>query len=103
MARASEFVTITLTQFGLAAQDAGKVADVLASAADKSQLNVEQLGNSLGYAAPLARQLGLNAGRDTGIIGKLADEGFRASDPERRCATFSALSIQPASSARRFR
>lgn len=77
VARASEFVTITLTQFGLAAQDAGKVADVLASAADKSQLNVEQLGNSLGYAAPLARQLGLTLEETTGIIGKLADEGFR--------------------------
>lgn len=77
VARASEITTITLTQFGLAASEAGRVADVLASAADKSQTDVEKLGLSLSYSAPLARQLGLSLEETVGIIGKLADESFR--------------------------
>lgn len=73
----TQFVTTTLTQFGLAAEEAGRVADVLASAADKSSLDVRQLGQSLSYAAPIAKQVGLTLEETTAIIGKLADEGFR--------------------------
>lgn len=72
-----QFLTTTLTQFGLAASEAGRVADVFASAADKSQLDVRQLASSMSYAAPIANQLGVSLEETTAIIGKLADEGFR--------------------------
>lgn len=77
VAQAAEIVTTTLTQFGLAAQDAGRVSDVLASGADKSSTSVQQLGNALSYAAPLARGLGLSLEATTAIIGELANQGFR--------------------------
>lgn len=76
----SEAVTIattTLTQFGLSATDAQRVADVLAQAANSSQTSVQGLGLSLSYAAPLARQLGLSLEDTTSIIAALGDEGFR--------------------------
>lgn len=67
----------TLTQFGMEASEAGRVADVLAQAANSTQSSVQGLGLSLSYAAPLARQLGLGLEETTAIIGALADEGFR--------------------------
>lgn len=77
VAESAQFVATTLTQFGLAAGEAGRVADVLASTADKSSVDVRQLGLSLSYAAPIAKQLGIGLEETTAIIGKLADEGFR--------------------------
>jgi TP901 family phage tail tape measure protein len=77
VAQASEYLTTTLTQFGLGASEAARVADVLAKAADSSQTSVQQLGNALGYAAPLANQAGLNIEQTTAIISALADQGFR--------------------------
>jgi TP901 family phage tail tape measure protein len=77
VARAAEIATTTLTQFGLSAEESGRVADVLARAANSTTSSVEQLGNSLSYAAPLARQLGLELGPTVAIIGALADQGFR--------------------------
>lgn len=77
VAQASEYLTTTLTQFGLGAADAARVADVLAKSADSSQTSVQQLGNALGYAAPLASQAGLNIEKTTAIISALADQGFR--------------------------
>lgn len=77
VAQASEYLTTTLTQFGLGAGDAARVADVLAAAADSSQTSVQQLGNALSYVAPLANQAGLNIEETSAIIGALADQGFR--------------------------
>lgn len=77
VAKAAEITTTTLTQFGLAAEEAGRVSDVLAQGANSSTASVEQLGNSLSYAAPLARQLGASLEDTVAIIAALADEGFR--------------------------
>lgn len=77
VARSAEIVTTTLTQYGLAADQASRVSDVLAQAANSTTSSVEGLGNSLSYAAPLAKQLGLGLEPTVAIIGALADQGFR--------------------------
>jgi TP901 family phage tail tape measure protein len=77
VAEAAQFITTTLAQFGLDAAEAARVADVLALAANASTADVQGLGNSLTYAAPLAKQLGLDLEETTAIIGALADQGFR--------------------------
>ena len=79
VAESSKFVTTTLTQFGLAATDAARAADVLASVADKSQTDVRQVGDALSYSASIAAQAGLSLEETTAIIGKLADAGFQGS------------------------
>jgi TP901 family phage tail tape measure protein len=76
-AKAAEILTTTLTQFGLDASEATRIADLLATGANATTASVEQLGNSLSYAAPLARQLGMNVDETVAAIGALADEGFR--------------------------
>ena len=77
VAAAAEIATTTLTQFGLTAEDTVRIADVLAEASNATQSSVQGLGNSLSYAAPLARQLGLDLEQTTAIIAELADQGFR--------------------------
>lgn len=76
-AKSAEILTTTLTQFGLEAENATRVADLLANGANATTASVEQLGNSLSYAAPLARQLGMSVDQTVAAIGALADEGFR--------------------------
>ncbi|MCW5568194.1 MAG: phage tail tape measure protein [Dokdonella sp.] len=77
VAEAAQFITTTLTQYGLAAGEAGRVSDVLAMAANATTADVQGLGNALSYAAPLAKQLGMDAEETVAIIGALADQGFR--------------------------
>nr|WP_238345989.1 phage tail tape measure protein [Luteimonas saliphila] len=77
VAQAAEIVTTTLTQYGLAADNAGRVSDVLAMAANATTADVEGLGNALSYAAPLAKLLGIDLETTVAILGALADQGFR--------------------------
>lgn len=77
VAEAAQFITTTLTQFGLGATEASRVADVLAKASNSTTADVEGLGNALSYAAPLAKQLGMDTEGTVAIIGALADQGFR--------------------------
>lgn len=77
VAEAAQFITTTLTQYGLAADQASRVSDVLARAANSTTADVQGLGNALSYAAPLAKQLGLDTEQTVAIIGALADQGFR--------------------------
>lgn len=77
VADAAQFITTTLTQFGLGAEQASRVADVLAKAANATTADVRQLGDALTYAAPLAKQLGLDTEDTVAILGALADQGFR--------------------------
>ena len=77
VADAAQFITTTLTQFGLGADQASRVADVLAKAANATTADVRQLGDALTYAAPLAKQLGLETEDTVAILGALADQGFR--------------------------
>lgn len=77
VAESAQFITTTLTQYGLAAEHAGRVSDVLAQAANTTTADVQGLGNALSYAAPLANLLGLDLEKTAAIIGVMADEGFR--------------------------
>lgn len=77
LAQSAQFIVTSLTQFGLAADQAGRVADVLSKAANSTTADVQGLALSLSYAAPLARQLGMDLEETTAVIGALADQGFR--------------------------
>lgn len=79
LAQAVEITATTLTQFGLGAEQAGRVADVLAQTANATQSSVEGLGRSLTDVAPLAKQLNIPFEETVAILGKLSDEGFKGS------------------------
>ncbi len=76
-AESANILTTTITQFGLAAGDAARVADLFAREANSTQDTVTSLGLAMSYVAPLAKQLGLNIEQTTALLGGLAEQGFR--------------------------
>ena len=66
--------------FGLQTNETGRVVDVLTQAANKSNQTVLDLGESMKYAAPIARTLGVPIDDLAGALGLLANNGIRGSD-----------------------
>jgi TP901 family phage tail tape measure protein len=77
---ASEILSSSIRQFGLNAEDAGRVADVLTMAANKTSSSVDGLGESLSYAGPVARELGMSLEETVAILGTLGNVGIRGSE-----------------------
>lgn len=85
----------TLRQFGLGATDAARAADVLTKAANSTFNTVEGLGESLKYAGPVAKSLGLSLEETTAILGVLGNVGIQGSEAGtalRRLSVISAAS-----------
>lgn len=79
LGRAADIASNVLTGFGLAAEEAVRVSDVLAKAAASSNTNVEQLGEGLKLVAPVAAGLGVSLEETISAISKLSDAGLQAS------------------------
>lgn len=79
LGRSAEYVTKAVMGMGLAFDDAGRVADVLAKGATATNTSVEGLAQALSYAAPVANSLGLSLESTVAILGKFADAGIDAS------------------------
>lgn len=79
LAKASDIVTDTMTPFGMKASEAGRAADVFALAQATANLNVEQLGETMKYAAPVAATFGLNIEETAAIAQIFANNGIKAS------------------------
>lgn len=77
LATTSDIVTDALTAMGYGAEDAGKLADVMAAASSNANTNVEMMGATFQYAAPLVGALGYNM-EDTAVaIGLMANAGIK--------------------------
>ncbi len=77
---ASGIMAATLRQFALGATDAGRAADVLTYAANKTFNTVEGLGESLKYAGPVAKSLGMSLEDTVSILGALGNVGIQGSE-----------------------
>jgi TP901 family phage tail tape measure protein len=69
-----------LRAFGLQTNETARVVDVLTQTANKSNQTVLDLGESMKYAAPIARSLGLPLEDLAATMGLLANNGIRGSD-----------------------
>ena len=79
LAKTSDIVTDALTAMGYKAEDAGKLADVMASASSNANTNVEMMGETFSYVAPVAGSLGYSM-EDTAVaIGLMANSGIKSS------------------------
>ncbi len=76
---AADIASNVLTGFGLKASEAGRVADVLAKAASTSNTDIQQLGEAMSYAAPLAAAMGMSMEEAASLIGKMSDAGIQGS------------------------
>jgi len=79
LARAADIVTDSMTPFGMKADEAGRAADVFAKGSAAANLNVEQLGETMKYAAPIADTFGMNIEETTVLAMEFANGGIKAS------------------------
>lgn len=79
LATSSDIAASTLRGFGLAASEAGHVADVLATNANRTNSSVAQTGEAMKYVAPLARAAGISMEETAAAIGIMANAGIQGS------------------------
>ena len=77
LATTSDIVTDALTAMGYEAKDAGHLADVMAAASSNANTNVELMGSTFKYVAPVVGALGYDM-EDTAVaIGMMANAGIK--------------------------
>lgn len=74
-----DIVTDALTAFGMSAEDTGHFTDIIAAASSNANTNVELLGESFKYVAPLCGSLGYSAEDSAIALGLMANSGIKAS------------------------
>jgi len=79
MAITSDMVVASLYGFGKAADEAGHLADVMATIVTGSNETMEDLSNTLSYIAPIATSVGLSLEETGSLIMMLANAGVRGS------------------------
>ena len=78
LATTSDIVTDALTAFGLSAADSGHFADILAAASSNANTNVQMMGETFKYCAPIAGALGFSAEDTAQAIGLMANAGIKS-------------------------
>ena len=79
LARTADIVSDNLTAFGLAAKDSTHMADVYATVITNTNTNVEMLGETMKYAAPIAHAFGASMEETAAMAGLMANAGIKAS------------------------
>lgn len=79
LARTADIVSDNLTAFGLSAEKAGHMADVYATVITRTNTNVEMLGETMKYAAPVAEAFGASMEETAALAGLMANSGIKAS------------------------
>lgn len=79
LATASDIVTDALTGFGKGADEAGRLADIMAAASANANTNVELLGETFKYVTPVAGAMGFSMEDTAQAIGLMANAGIKGS------------------------
>ncbi|OAT74563.1 phage tail tape measure protein [Parageobacillus thermoglucosidasius] len=77
MAVVADTVSAALNAFGLSADKASKVADILAQAANDSAAGIQDMQYTFKYAAPVAKQLGISLEELAAATEIMANNGIR--------------------------
>ena len=79
LARTADIVSDDLTAFGLGAEKAQHMADVFAYTITRTNTNVEMLGETMKYAAPVAHAFGASMEETAALAGLMANGAIKAS------------------------
>lgn len=79
LASSADIAASTLNGFGLAADQAGHVADVLAKNASATNAAVKDTGEAMKYISPVAQEAGWSLESVTAAIGEMANSGIKGS------------------------
>lgn len=77
LSRSADIATNIMTALGMKAGDLTRISDVLAKVITTSNVNMEQLGYTMKFAAPRAGQLGVSLEKLAGLSGILGDVGIQ--------------------------
>lgn len=80
LAASADIMSNIMTGMGLESDQAQRAADVLASTAAGANVDIAMLGESMKYAAPIAKQLGLSLEDTAASIGILGNAGIQGSE-----------------------
>ena len=79
LAQAAEISASSLNGFGLDVNQLGHVVDVFAIAAAKTNAGIQDIGETMKYAAPSAALFGATIEETTALIGTMANAGIKGS------------------------
>lgn len=79
LARTADIISDDLTAFGMSTDKAGHMADVFAYTITNTNTNVEMLGETMKYAAPVAHLFGASLEETAALAGLMANSGIKAS------------------------
>lgn len=79
LARASDIVSDTMTAFGLSAGETKRICDVFAVTVTNTNTDVNMLGETMKYAAPISKAFGVSLEETSAIAGLMANAGIKAS------------------------
>lgn len=77
LASAADISSNIMSGFGIAAENAGDVADVLAAASSRANTDVSQLGQAMSTVAPISATLGISLEDTAAAIGVMSDAGIQ--------------------------
>jgi TP901 family phage tail tape measure protein len=76
-ATAAELQSKALNEFGLSAESAGHVADVLANTANAAAGSITDIGYALNYVGPVAKSFGISIDDTATALGLMANKGIQ--------------------------
>ncbi len=79
LAQTADIASNILTGFNLQASETGRLGDVLVGAFTRSNTNLQMLGETMKYAAPVAASVGQDIETVAAMAGKLGDAGIQGS------------------------
>lgn len=77
LGRAADITSNIMSGFGIAATEAGRVADVLAKASTSANTDVSQLGEAMVYLAPVSKSLGWSLEEAIAAVMAMSDAGIQ--------------------------
>lgn len=77
LGKAADISSNILTGFGLSASDMARAGDVLTNTFTNSNTTLEGLGNTMKYAAPVAKSMGVSIEETAAMAAKLGDAGIQ--------------------------
>ena len=80
LAESADILSNIMTGMGVSADESERVADVLAATAAAANVDVKMLGESMKYAAPIAKQLGISLEDTAASMGILGNAGIQGGE-----------------------
>lgn len=80
LALAAQIAVGTLNGFGMEAKEIGRMNDVMVATANKSAVGIEDLGEAMKYAAPIARLYGTSIEKTSAMMGILGNNNIKGSE-----------------------